>query len=57
VLFSGGCRKKDETAGPFDKTLMYNIKYARPTAKAEEIQDECRIASIHEWIISFVEGV
>ncbi|KAM5367230.1 hypothetical protein ACJZ2D_010140 [Fusarium nematophilum] len=37
----------------FNETLMYNLKYARPSATAEEVYAACRAASIHDRIMSF----
>ena len=40
----------------FNETLMYNLKYASPTATDEEVYDACRAASIHEKILAFPDG-
>jgi len=40
----------------FNETLMYNLKYARPSATDEEVHDACRAASIHEKILNFPDG-
>ncbi|EKJ73501.1 hypothetical protein NXS19_009196 [Fusarium pseudograminearum] len=37
----------------FNETLMYNLKYARPSATDEEVFTACRAASIHDRILSF----
>ncbi|KAF5017807.1 hypothetical protein F66182_10237 [Fusarium sp. NRRL 66182] len=37
----------------FNETLMYNLKYARPSATDEEVYEACKVASIHERILSF----
>lgn len=37
----------------FNETLMYNLKYARPSATDEEVFAACRAASIHDRILSF----
>lgn len=37
----------------FNETLMYNLKYANPTATNEEVYAACRAASIHDRIMSF----
>ena len=37
----------------FNETLMYNLKYARPSATDEEVHEACRAASIHEKIMNF----
>src|SRR5437667_12294910 len=40
----------------FNETLMYNLKYANQAATDEEVYDACRVASIHERIMSFPDG-
>ena len=40
----------------FNETLMYNLKYANPSASDEDVYDACRAASIHEKILSFPDG-
>ncbi|OAX85283.1 hypothetical protein ACJ72_00345 [Emergomyces africanus] len=40
----------------FNETLMYNLRYANPSATDEEIYDACRAASIHDKILSFPDG-
>ena len=40
----------------FNENLMYNLKYANPTATDEEVYDACRAASIHEKILAFPDG-
>ena len=40
----------------FNETLMYNLKYAKPSATDEEVFDACRAASIHEKILHFPDG-
>ena len=40
----------------FNETLMYNLKYANPSATDEEVYDACRAASIHEKILGFPDG-
>ena len=40
----------------FNETLMYNLKYARPSATEKEVYDACRAASIHEKILLFPDG-
>ncbi|KAF2737678.1 vacuolar ABC heavy metal transporter-like protein [Polyplosphaeria fusca] len=37
----------------FNETLMYNLKYAKPGAKDEEVYEACKAASIHEKIMTF----
>jgi len=40
----------------FNETLMYNLKYADPSATDEEVFEACRAASIHEKILNFPDG-
>lgn len=40
----------------FNETLMYNLRYANPSATDEDVHAACRAASIHEKIISFPDG-
>lgn len=40
----------------FNETLMYNLKYANPSATDEDVYDACRAASIHEKILNFPDG-
>ncbi|KAK4167657.1 putative heavy metal tolerance protein precursor [Cladorrhinum sp. PSN259] len=40
----------------FNETLMYNLRYANPSATDEEIYEACRAASIHDRIMSFPDG-
>jgi ABC-type transport system involved in Fe-S cluster assembly fused permease/ATPase subunit len=40
----------------FNETLMYNLKYANPSASDAEVYDACRAASIHEKILTFPDG-
>ncbi|KAF4978819.1 hypothetical protein FZEAL_4863 [Fusarium zealandicum] len=37
----------------FNESLMYNLKYARPSATKKEVEDACRAASIHDRIMTF----
>ena len=37
----------------FNETLMYNLKYANPSATDEEVFEACRAASIHDKIMGF----
>lgn len=37
----------------FNESLMYNLKYANPSATEEDIYAACRAASIHDRIMSF----
>ncbi|KAK4146177.1 ABC transporter-like protein [Dichotomopilus funicola] len=40
----------------FNESLMYNLKYANPSATDEEVFDACRAAAIHDRIMSFPDG-
>ncbi|KAL8686944.1 MAG: hypothetical protein Q9218_006748 [Villophora microphyllina] len=40
----------------FNESLMYNLKYANPSATDEEVYAACRAASIHEKILGFPDG-
>lgn len=40
----------------FNETLMYNLRYVRPSATDEEIYAACRAASVHEKIMALPDG-
>lgn len=40
----------------FNETLMYNLKYANPSATDEDVFSACRAASIHDKILNFPDG-
>ncbi|KAI4908876.1 hypothetical protein J4E90_008613 [Alternaria incomplexa] len=40
----------------FNETILYNVKYSNPSASFEDVQAACKVASIHEKIISFPDG-
>lgn len=40
----------------FNESLMYNLKYANPSATDDEVHAACRAASIHEKILGFPDG-
>ena len=40
----------------FNGTIMDNLLYARDDASPEEVQEACRIANIHDFIISMPDG-
>lgn len=40
----------------FNETLLYNLKYANPSATIQEVYNACRAASIHDKIQSFPDG-
>lgn len=40
----------------FNETLMYNLKYANPSATDEQVYAACQAASIHDKILTFPDG-
>ncbi|THX88130.1 hypothetical protein D6D05_01858 [Aureobasidium pullulans] len=40
----------------FNESLMYNLKYANPSASDEDVYEACKAASIHHKILSFPDG-
>ena len=40
----------------FNGTILDNLKYARPDASMEEIEEACKTANIHEFILSQQDG-
>lgn len=40
----------------FDETIEENLRIARPGAARAEIEEACRLASIHDFILSLPEG-
>ncbi len=40
----------------FHDTIANNLRIAKPDATAEEIQEACRKASIHDWILTLPQG-
>lgn len=40
----------------FNESLMYNLRYANPSASDEQIYEACRAASIHDKILGFPDG-
>jgi ABC-type transport system involved in Fe-S cluster assembly fused permease/ATPase subunit len=40
----------------FNESLMYNLKYANPSATDEDVYAACRAASIHDKIMAFPDG-
>ncbi|KAI0798412.1 P-loop containing nucleoside triphosphate hydrolase protein [Xylaria sp. FL0064] len=40
----------------FEKTILENVRYARPDASDQEVHDACKAAAIHEQIMGFPEG-
>ena len=45
-----------QTTYLFDETIEENLRIARPGAARAEIEEACRLASIHEFILSLPEG-
>lgn len=39
-----------------NETLLYNLRYAKPSAPDEEIYAACRAACLHEQILAFPDG-
>ena len=37
----------------FNDTLMYNVRYSRPTATDQEVYEACKLAQIHDKILQF----
>lgn len=40
----------------FNGTILDNLKYAKEDATTEEIENACRVANIHDFIVSLPEG-
>ena len=40
----------------FNDTILYNIRYGRPDATDEEVQEAARLAQVHSFIASLPEG-
>lgn len=40
----------------FDETIEENIRIAKPDATREEVEEACKMASVHELILSLPEG-
>ena len=40
----------------FDETIEENLRIAKPDATQEELEEACRMASIHEFILSLPDG-
>jgi ABC-type multidrug transport system fused ATPase/permease subunit len=40
----------------FNETLMYNLRYASPNSKDEDIYKACKAADIHDKIMAFPDG-
>lgn len=40
----------------FDETIEYNLRIAKPDATQAEIEEACRLASVHDFIVSLPDG-
>ena len=40
----------------FDETIEENLRIAKPDATMEELEEACRMASVHDFILSLPEG-
>ncbi|KAG9253844.1 heavy metal tolerance protein [Emericellopsis atlantica] len=40
----------------FNESIMYNLRYAKPDATRQEIEEACQAARIHDKIMSFPDG-
>ncbi|MDE6551242.1 MAG: ABC transporter ATP-binding protein/permease [Clostridia bacterium] len=40
----------------FDETIEDNLRIARPDASSDELEQACRLASVHDFIMSLPEG-
>lgn len=40
----------------FDETIEDNLRIANPTATQEEIEDACKMASVHDFILTLPDG-
>ena len=40
----------------FNESIFYNIQYADPDASREQVYEVCKLADIHEFIVSLPEG-
>ena len=45
-----------QTTCLLDETIEYNLRIARPGASRGEIEAACKLASVHEFILSLPEG-
>lgn len=45
-----------QTTYLFDETIEENLRIAKPDASQEEIENACRLASVHDFIMSLPEG-
>lgn len=45
-----------QTTYLFDETIEENLRIAKPDASREELEEACRMASIHDFILTLPEG-
>lgn len=45
-----------QTTYLFDETIEENLRIAKPSATQEEIENACRLASVHDFIMTLPEG-
>ncbi len=45
-----------QTTYLFDETIEDNLRIAKPDATQEELEDACKMASVHEFIMNLPEG-
>ena len=45
-----------QTTYLFDETIEENLRIAKPDATQEEIENACRLASVHEFIMTLPDG-
>ncbi len=45
-----------QTTYLFNETILENLKIAKPNATMQEIEEACKMASIHDFIMSLPEG-
>ena len=45
-----------QTTYLFDETIEENLRIAKPDATQEELETACRMASVHEFILSLPDG-
>ena len=45
-----------QTTWLFDESIEDNLKIAKPNATQEELEDACKRASVHDFIMSLPEG-
>ena len=61
IVGESGCGKStflmvSQTTYVFDDTVEENLRIAKPEATLEEIQDACRNASVHDFIMTLPDG-